>query len=118
MQDAKPENSILCRKRQLVPKMNYQKYWNGKMISAFRSLIGKFLEMELYCANSVVNSFCLVLSLAKSPFKEFLKVKGGVLLEVFTEFSNCEVQQTRFEMTGEWYCSFHIVEMLLNGVFT
>lgn len=88
------------------------------MMFAFRSLIGKFLERDLYWVNPVVNSFCVVLTLAQNPLKEFLNVKGRVLLEVFRELSNWEVQQNRFEITGVSYRSVPVFDMLVKVAFT
>jgi len=54
---------------------------------AFRYLIRKFFEMEMYCTNSLVKNCSVIFTIAKNSLNEFFKVVEGALFEIFTGLS-------------------------------
>ena len=54
---------------------------------AFRYLIRKFFEMEMYCTNSLAKNCSVIFTIAKNSLNEFFKVFEGALFEVFMELS-------------------------------
>lgn len=54
---------------------------------AFRYLIRRFFEIEMYCTNLLAKNCSVIFTIAKNSLNEFLKAVEGVLFEVFIELS-------------------------------
>lgn len=63
--------------------MGYQKQWKGKIMFAFRYLIRKFFEIEMYCTKALAKNCSVIFTIAKNSLNEFFKVVEGKLFEGF-----------------------------------
>lgn len=84
---------------------------------AFRYLIRKFFEMEMYCTNSLAKNCSVIFTIAKNSLNEFLKVGGGVLLKGFTEFSACEESLNNFIETVASFFPFPKPDLFMKSLF-
>ncbi len=81
------------------------------MMFALRYLTRKFLEMEMYCVNSLAKRFSLIFAHVKNSLNEFFKVIGGVMLEGSAKRSNCESVQNSFTETVVSFFSFRLIDL-------
>lgn len=73
---------------------------------ALRYLIRKFLDMEMYCVNTLAKKFSVIFAFTKNLLNEFFRVIGGIMLEGSAKLSDCGLVHNSFMETVVAFFSF------------
>ena len=84
---------------------------------AFRKLIRKFFETEMYCENSLAKNCSVIFTIAENSFNEFLKVAGGAILKRYTELSASEELLNNFAETDKSWVPFSEQDLFMKSEF-